>query len=191
MTYLIAGLVLFIAIHSLRMSAPGLRQSLITTLGRPLWFSIHGLVSVLSIVLMAMGYNDARYSPVWLWYPPLWLNHVTLLLMLFSFALLAGGLIPHTHYRRYLRAPVAMAVILWALAHLLSNPTLADIVLFGSLLTWALLLQRDAVLGADTRAQSACPFRTLLASVVALGAYVLVLLWLHPLLIGVSPLSGM
>ena len=191
MIYLIAGLVLFTGIHSLRLFAPGIRQSLMTALGRPLWFSIHGLVSVLSIILIAKGYADARFSPVWLWYPPLWLNHVTLLLMLFSFVLLVGGLVPHTHFRRYLRAPVAMAIILWALAHLLSNPTLADILLFGSLLTWALLLQRDAVHGADRRPATACPFRTLLATVVALGAYVLVLLWLHPLLIGVSPLSGM
>ncbi|WP_300428042.1 NnrU family protein [uncultured Thalassolituus sp.] len=188
MNYLISGLLLFVVLHSLRIVVPSFRDRLIAGLGKPLWFSIHGVLSLVSLWLIAAGYGESRQSPLWIWFPPLWLNHVTLLLMLVSFVYLVGGLVPGSHIRRFVRAPVTFGVILWSTAHLLSNPTTADMLLFGTFFVWALLLQRH-VLSRPHEPASATLSRTLLALAGALAAYLLVLFWLHSALIGVSPLS--
>ena len=83
------------------------------------------------------------------------------------------------------------AVIFWALAHLLSNGSLADVLLFGGFLAWAVLdrisLKRRPAQRIATAA--ARPFNDVLAVVVGLGLYVLFIAWAHVRLFGVSPLG--
>ena len=82
------------------------------------------------------------------------------------------------------------AVKLWAFAHLLANGTLADVLLFGGFLAWAVgdrisLKRRQQVI------QTAPPgrFNDLLAVVLGLALYAFFVVWAHLRLFGVSPLG--
>jgi uncharacterized membrane protein len=84
-----------------------------------------------------------------------------------------------------------LATKVWALAHLLANGTLADVVLFGSFLAWA-VADRISLKRRTPRPVPGAPAgkaNDLVAIVGGLGLYVAFLLWLHPLLFGVSPLG--
>ncbi|HZF80088.1 MAG TPA: NnrU family protein, partial [Rubrivivax sp.] len=68
--------------------------------------------------------------------PPAALRHVAWLVMLPVFPLLLATYLPG-RIRQLTRHPMLLAVKLWALAHLLANGNLADVLLFGSFLAWA------------------------------------------------------
>ena len=66
------------------------------------------------------------------------------LLTLVSFIFLAAAYVPRNHLKAKLQHPMTLAVKVWAFAHLIANNTLADIMLFGSFLVWAILVFRAA-----------------------------------------------
>jgi uncharacterized membrane protein len=81
-------------------------------------------------------------------------------------------------------------VKVWALAHLLANGTLADVLLFGTFLAWAVLgfiaaRRRDRAAGTSYPAGPAS--RTAIAVVVGLVAWAVFAFALHRPLIGVAP----
>ena len=71
-----------------------------------------------------------------LYTPPTALRHVALLLMLPVFPLLVAAYVPG-RIKTMAKHPMLLATKLWALAHLLANGTLADVLLFGGFLVWA------------------------------------------------------
>ena len=79
----------------------------------------------------------------------------------------------------------------WAFAHLLSNGMLADVLLFGGFLAWAVCdrisLKRRAP--QTIRTAAAGRFNDLIAVVLGLALYVFFIGWAHLRLFGVSPLS--
>jgi uncharacterized membrane protein len=83
------------------------------------------------------------------------------------------------------------ATKLWAFAHLLVNGTLADVLLFGAFLVWAVAdrisLKRRAEPWVPRLPRSSA--NDIIAVAGGLGLYVAFALWLHTLLIGVSPLG--
>jgi uncharacterized membrane protein len=83
------------------------------------------------------------------------------------------------------------AVKFWALAHLLMNGTLADVVLFGGFLAWAVLdrISFKRRPPQVIRTAPPRPFNDVLAVVLGLGTYVLFIFWAHVKLFGVSPLT--
>ena len=85
---------------------------------------------------------------------------------------------------------MVLAVKVWALGHLLANGTLADVVLFGSFLLWA-VLSFKAARGRDRAAGTTYPAGTLagtgIAVVVGVAAWLGFALWAHGVLIGVRP----
>jgi len=94
--------------------------------------------------------------------------------------------------REKTRHPMLAGVKVWAFAHLLSNGTLADIVLFGAILAWAVVdrisLKRREAAGLVTITGG--PARNdLVAVVVGVVAFLVFALWLHEWLIGVSPFA--
>lgn len=135
MVFLIAGLVLFLGAHSISIFAPQLRDRLATQLGAlwQLWFSID---SVLGLGLIIYGYGQARLDPIVLYTPPPILRYVTLILMLLAMPLLLASVLPG-RIKTAVKHPLLTAVKAWALAHLLANGTLADVLLFGGFLAWA------------------------------------------------------
>jgi uncharacterized membrane protein len=129
-----------------------------------------------------------------LWNPPTAMRHIAALLMLLSFVLLAAAYVPGNQIKARLHHPMVLGVKLWALAHLLANGSLADTVLFGSFLLWAVVLFA-ASRRRDRREQTVYPAGTAgaTAMTVAAGvvAWAVFAFWLHSMLIGVSPFGAM
>jgi len=190
MAWLITGLVLFFAPHSVAVVGAEWRDRTIARLGEGPWKGLYALLSAVGLALIIWGYGEARMAPVVIYAPPVWLRHVTLLLMVFVFPLLLAAYLPG-RIRRATKHPMLAAVKIWALAHLLANGMLADVVLFGTFLAWAVAdrisLKRRAP--RDIPALPATAANDAIAVVGGLALYVLFLLWLHQWLFGVSPIS--
>lgn len=193
MLVLILGLVLFLGVHSVRIVADGWRTQTIAQRGEGFWKGAYSLLSIVGLGLIIWGYGLARQQPVVLWVPPAATRHVAALLMLASFVLLVAAYVPRNGIKARLHHPMVLGVKVWALAHLLCNGTLADVVLFGAFLAWAALSFR-AARARDRAAQTAYPVGSTAATaatvVVGLLAGGVFALWLHGPLIGVRPFGA-
>lgn len=193
MLALIIGLLVFLGVHSTRLFAPHWRAAQISRRGLLPWKGVYALVSLVGLALIIWGYGEARLSPTWLWVPPVWTRHLAALLTIPAFILLAATYIPGSHIKARVGHPMLLGVKFWAIAHLIANGTLADVLLFGGFLAWAVALyivsrRRDRLAGV-----AAGPARVsmdIVVVVVGLLAWVGFALWLHGLLIGVKPFGG-
>jgi uncharacterized membrane protein len=190
MTLLILGLAIFLGVHSIAIVSPGLRARALARMGEGGWKGLYAVLSLGGFVLMVYGFGLARQSPVVLYTAPHFLRHVTFLFMLPVFPLLFAAYLPG-RIKTALKHPMLAAVKFWALAHLLSNGTLADVLLFGGFLAWAVLdrisLKRRPPQVIPTA--PARPFNDAVAVVLGLATYALFILWAHRWLFGVSPLG--
>jgi uncharacterized membrane protein len=190
MAMLIAGLVIFLGVHSLAIVSPGLRARAVAKLGEGGWKGLYAVVAIVGFVVLVWGFALARAAPVVIYTPPPWMRHVTFLLMLPVFPLLLAAYFPG-RIKAAMKHPMLAAVKFWALAHLLSNGTLADILLFGGFLAWAVIdrisLKRRPPQQLHTA--PARPFNDVLAVVVGLALYAFFIGWAHVRLFGVSPLG--
>lgn len=192
MGMLVLGLVLFLGVHSTRIVAEGWRTRTIARWGHGPWKGLYSLVSLAGLVLLVWGYGLARQQPVLLWTPPRGMNHLAALLTLVAFVLLAAAYVPRNGIKARLHHPMVLGVKVWALAHLLANGTLADVVLFGAFLLWAVLAfraerQRDRQAG--TVYPPGQPAGTVASLAVGALAWAVFAFWLHAWLIGVRPLG--
>ena len=199
MDMLIAGLVIFLGIHALRVWGEGVRNALLVRLG-PLGFKgAYSIASLAGFYLLIVGYGQARLEPVPLWTPPHGMAHATVALMWISMVLLAAAQIPRNAIKARLRHPMVLGVKVWALAHILANGTLHDVLLFGGFLVWAVLSfraarQRDRAaleVGEANEAPPVSGAATIGAVVAGTAAWVAFILVAHVWLIGVAPLPGM
>lgn len=192
MSYLILGLVLFLGVHSVRIAADGWRSAQMARLGENAWKGLYSLLSIAGFALIIWGYGQARLTPQVLWATPKGMAHLASLLTLIAFVLLAAAYVPRNHLKARLRHPMILAVKLWALAHLLANNTLADLLLFGAFLLWAVLdfraaRQRDrATPPAPLPASAAGTAATV---IVGLAAWAGFAFWAHAAWIGVRPIG--
>jgi uncharacterized membrane protein len=191
MTILILGIVVLIGIHFVP-AFPGLRDSLMARLGTNGYRALFSVVSLLGLALVVWGFAKAPVIQIWV--PPLWTRHLALLLMLPVFPLLFAAYLPGK-IKAKVRHPMLAAIKFWALAHLIANGDLASIILFGSFLAYAvvdrILIKRRGGAAPVLAVSEAEARRNDLISVGAgLALYVAFLFWLHPLLIGVSPLAS-
>jgi len=192
MQLLIAGLVLFLAAHSTRIFADGWRTAMLERVGEKPWKGLVTVVSIAGFALIVIGYGQLRTAPVPLWEPPFWTRHLSLLLNLLAFILLTAAYVPRNVIKARIGHPMVAGVKVWALAHLISNGNLADVLLFGSFLLWAVLDFR-ASRRRDRENEVSYPAGNLLGSfgTLAIGtvAWFVFVKWLHLQLIGVSPLG--
>ena len=137
MALLILGLVLFIGMHSTSIVADDFRNRMAAKSGLG-WKAFYGIVSIVGLVLIVKGYAAARMDPTVLYIPPVWLKHVAALLLLPVFILFFAPYFPG-RIKAATKHPQLVAVKLWAVAHLLVNGTVADVILFGSFLVWAVV----------------------------------------------------
>lgn len=192
---LVLGLALFIGIHTLPMQ-PALRQGLASRFGEG---AIKGTVSVVAaagLALIVLGYHKVQLLPgknPQLWSPPLWGRHATMAVMLPVFPLLLAAYVPG-RIKAAVRHPMLLAVKLWALAHLLVRGDMASMLLFGSLLAWAIadrisVGRRERAGLIEVRAAGGI-INDVIAVVAGLLLYGLFARFGHELLIGVPLLPG-
>jgi len=190
MSALILGLLMFLGMHSARIVAEGWRTQLIARRGPGAWKGLYTVVSLVGFGLIIWGYGQARLTPVVLWASPVWTKHLAALLVLVALVLLAAAQVPGNGIKARLHHPMVLGVKVWAGAHLLANNTLADLLLFGSFLVWAVLdfrsaRQRDRAAGTVYPAGTAG--RTVLVVVLGVAVWALFAFWLHAVLFGVRP----
>ena len=190
MNLLILGLVIFLGVHSLRIFAAPWRDATRARLGEGAWKGLYSLVSLAGFVAICWGYGLARQAPVTLWVPPLGMRHAASLLTLGSFVLLAAAYVPRNLFKARWGHPMLLGTKLWAVAHLLANGTLADVLLFGGFLAWAVALyivsrRHDRAHGITYPAASRTG--TAVSVLVGVAAWVVFAFWAHGLLIGVRP----
>ena len=189
MAYLILGLAMFFSIHIVPM-APAVREWARALLSVRVYLLVFSLVSALALILIVIGYGQVRWhvrlDPE-LWAPPIWLRHVTMLLMLPAMILLVAAYVP-SRIRTAVQHPMLAGIALWACAHLLANGDLVSIILFGSFLIWAVV---DAISASRRKALGPLGDRAgglpgdVGAVLGGLAIYLIMLFWGHRWLIGV------
>ena len=195
MTQLILGLILFLGAHSVRIWADGWRNQTIETYGEKTFKGVHALVSLLGFYLLIVGYGEARLETVALWNPPVFTKHISILLMLFSSILLMAAYVPRNHLKMRSGHPMVLSVKVWALSHLLANGNLADLVLFGSFLMWAVLNFRSArardrvLLAENLSTDQPKMLATLITLVGGMAIWALITFVLHAKVVGVAPMG--
>ena len=189
MTFLIVGLALFLGIHSVSIVAPAWREAQLAQRGEAAWKGLYSVVSGAGLALLIYGYGVARQEPIVLYTPPPALRHVAMLLLLPVFVLLLAVYLPG-RIKTAAKHPMLLATQLWALAHLLVNGTLADALLFGGFLAWA-VADRISLERRPARMVPALPARPANDAIALVGGlvlYALILLWAHAFAFGVAPL---
>jgi uncharacterized membrane protein len=192
MPWLVLGLVAFLATHSLRLLAPAWREAQVRRLGAARWKALHGAASIATFALLVWGYGQARAGTPLLWEPPAGMAHVAAILVMIAFVLFAAAYVPGNRIKAMVGHPMLLGVQVWAVAHLLANGGLAQVVLFGSFFVWALLAFR-AARARDQAAGTTYPVlglgRDVAAVVIGILAWGVFAHLLHYLLIGVRPLG--
>lgn len=190
MTILILGLMVFLAVHSIRIFADDWRTAQLRRYGVGPWKLGYSLVSIIGFGLIVWGFGLARHEPVLLWSPPIAMRHVAALLTAIALVLVVAAYVPHNGIKARWHHPMLLGVKIWALAHLLANGSLADVILFGGFLVWAIVCfiaarKRDRV--ANTHYPAGTAAGTIVTVVAGLVVWALFAFWLHGLLIGVRP----
>lgn len=190
MAILILGLIIFLGLHSIRIFAEDWRNATRARLGANAWKGLYAVVSIIGFVLIVWGYGLARQAPVVIWTPPPFTRHLAALLAVIAFVFIAAAYIPRNSIKARLHHPMTLGIKTWALAHLIANGTLHDILLFGGFLIWAVLLfrasrRRDAANGVTYPAGGSVA--TAFTVAIGVAGAVVFALWLHAPLIGVRP----
>jgi len=191
LSVMILGLLLFLGVH-LVSTRRDFRGQLVARFGESLYKLGYSLVAAIGLALIVWGFANYRANG-WIdvWYPPHFMKHITVALMLPAVILIAAA---YLRGRIYLavKHPMLTAVKLWALAHLLTNGDLGSIILFGSFLAWA-VYDRISLKRRSDPGSPPIPVGGLgndaIAVAVGVVAYVALGFAFHPVVIGV-PVFG-
>ncbi len=184
---LVLGLVLFVAPHVL-VTDRARRAALVARLGELPYKALYSLVSIAGLIAIAYGFDLYRQTQwVDLWVPPLWTRHIVVAAMWPASICVVAAYI-RGDIQRTLKHPMLVGVKLWAVAHLCANGDLGSIILFGSVLAWAVYdrisLKRRTDAGAPL-----LPSGGRRNDLIAIGVGTLLYLALgflfHPLVVGV------
>lgn len=188
MWILILGLIVFFAIHSVRMAAGGFRdRQMAISPGR--WKVIYVLVSAVGLGLIIWGWVLYRPGVGDLYEPPSWGRYVAMILVWAAFILVPAAYLPPGRIKAFVKHPLLAGIALWALAHLLSNGDLASVSVFGAFLIFA-VVNRLAVSARSDPEPVVVKLRSDVIAVVAGTAlYLVFVFWLHAWLFGVSPIG--
>jgi len=208
----------FFLSHSLPIRAP-LRPILVRRLGATGFGLAYSTLSIAVLAWLVMAAARAPYLPVWDWAPwQNHLALAVMLPVCLIVTLSVGRPNPFSFggarnadfdprcpgIVRFTRHPLLVALALWAIAHLVANGDLAHILLFGTFAAFAILggrlvdRRKRREMGAEwdslwarVRAQSVAGQLSHVSALrIGLGlALYLALIALHPVVIGVSPLS--
>jgi len=190
MWLLIAGLVVFLGLHSVRIVAGDWRMRQIARVGEGAWKGIYSVLSIAGFVLLIWGFGEARQHPQLLYVPPMWLRHANALFTLIAFVLVAGAYVPRNHLKAKLGHPMYAGIKIWALGHLLATGMLHDVVFFGAFLLWAVAgftVSRRRDRKAGVTYSGGTLLGDLLTLAVGAAIWAAFAFWLHAKWIGVAP----
>ena len=192
MTTFLAGLAIFLGMHSAQALYPGAREAVIARIGALGWKGLYSVVSLAGFWLLVQGYGEARPAAEVIWTPPGGLMHFSALLNVIAFIFLAASGIPGNAIRARVGHPMTIGVKTWALAHLLANGDSVSMLLFAAILVWAVLVfraarRRQPAAGAAAATSGAATLATVL---VGAGAGIWFAFVGHAMLIGVAPFGS-
>jgi uncharacterized membrane protein len=132
----ILGLVIFLGAHVF-VTMRDRRAALVAKVGEWPYRGLFSLVAIIGIVLIAYGFAKYREAGlIVLWNPPHWTHHIVEALMWPASIMVVAAYIPG-NIQRVLKHPMLVGVKTWAFAHLCANGDLGGIILFGSIVAWA------------------------------------------------------
>jgi uncharacterized membrane protein len=132
----ILGLVIFLGAHVF-VTMRDRRATLVAKIGEWPYRGLFSLVAIVGIVLIAYGFASYRAAGIIVvWNPPAWTRHIVEALMWPASIMVVAAYIPG-NIKRVLKHPMLVGVKIWAFAHLCANGDLGGIILFGSVLAWA------------------------------------------------------
>lgn len=183
----ILGLVIFLGAHVF-VAMRGQRAALIRRIGEWPYRGLFSLVSTAGIVLIGYGFATYRATGfIVVWLPPAWTRHIVEILMWPASIMVVAAYIPG-NIKRALKHPMLVGVKTWAVAHLCANGDLGGIILFASVLAWAVYDRITLKRRAD-RGALAIPIggwrNDVAAVVVGTIVYLALGLVFHPVVIGV------
>ncbi|MCJ2376093.1 NnrU family protein [Vibrio sp. ZSDZ34] len=133
---LLLGLILFLGIHSISIIAPAYREKLVKK-NEKAYKAVYSLLSFIGLYFIVTGHSSLRADPSLVYFGDQSLRPLVSILMLVGFILFFAPYFPGK-IKSVTKNPQLLAVVLWALSHLLVNGNLADILLFGAFLVWAI-----------------------------------------------------
>jgi uncharacterized membrane protein len=189
MRLMLLGLLIFLGTHlftTMRVA----RAGVIAKIGEAPYKILYSLISIAGVIIAGYGFAAwrAEGSPQ-LWFPPVWAKHLAIPLVLFACICITSAY-PPTHLRVWLKHPMLVGVKTWAVAHLIANGDLAGIVLFTSVLAWAVFSR----ISQKWRPVFSYPEPRLRADIIA-TVMGLILFWFlayvfHPRVVGLSVLPS-
>lgn len=182
MFWLMLGVLMWAVVHLFPSVMPAKRNELRAQCGKK-YEGVFALKLLIALALIVIGWHLAVPTPIYT--PPVWGQHVTMLLVLIAVILFAAA---HTksRIRQYVRHPMLEGVAIWAVGHLFANGDSRSLVLFGGMLIWSLvnqftINQRDGTWVKPEAGSMSREAMLLIASIVIYG----VLMFLHPYFTGV------
>jgi uncharacterized membrane protein len=183
----IIGLIVFLGAHVF-VSMRDRRAALVSRIGAGPYRGLFSLMSIVGILLIAYGFAAYRAAGmIMLWYPPAWTRHIVEVLMWPASIMITAAYVPG-NIKRVLKHPMLAGVKTWAFAHLCANGDLGGIILFGSVLAWAvydrITLKRRADPGAPPIPIGGTK-NDIIAIIVGTIIYLALGFVFHPIVIGV------
>jgi uncharacterized membrane protein len=183
---MILGLAVFIGGHAF-VTFRAQRAAAVARMGELPYKGIFSLVALAGIILISYGFSQYRGAGlIELWHPPAWTRHLTVALM-WPATICVVAAYSRGDIQRVLKHPFLVGVKLWALAHLIPNGDLGGIILFGSILAWAVFdrvtLKRRSDPGA-LAIPNGGRRNDVIAVVVGTLLYLALGFWFHPYFIG-------
>jgi len=187
LSIMIMGLAIFIGVHLVTVMRDR-RAGLVAQLGENGYKIVYSLLSAVGLALIVYGFARYRANEwVELWSPPNWTRHLAALLVLFAM-IMAVSAYARGHIYERLKHPLLAATKLWALAHLIANGDLGSIILFGSILAWA-VADRISLKRRTDPGGPPIPVGGMRNDVIAIfggvALYAVLGWWFHPYVIGV------
>lgn len=186
MAWLVLGVLFWSVVHSIPSVARPFREALIGRFGEAPYKGMFAVAIIIAIALMVIGWHSTVPQAVYA--PPAWGFTVAGVLMLVAFVLFGVG---HTksNLRRFIRHPQLSSVVVWGIAHLLSNGDTRSLVLFAGLAVWALvemalINRREGAWQRPAREPFSAEIKLLLFGAIIYG----IVVFAHPYLFGVSPI---
>ncbi len=136
MLLLILGIFIWSVIHYVPSLTPQVKVNLIEKVGPNGYKGIFSLVVIAGLLMIIFGWRSTVPNYLYVLGPEF--RGLTMLLMLVGF-ILFGAAQGKTRLKQYIRHPQLMSVIVWSVAHLLSNGEQRSVVLFGGLALWAVI----------------------------------------------------